>query len=403
MVAQEKQVWSYGFWGQTIDVILWNNVEYMCSQSPFSDFQGYKSIFGELNVEKYNPEAPVVLDKNYKAKWIIFDNGLYLYDIEVLIGGEKYQDKALLLETLTKSKFMLYSDSQSQAGVFQKKVMLASWFSGFIYLKRQPEPGENYCDCLYQRESFIKLSFKNGRIMNQGIISSITFSIDSCEIAKNPKNYKISLLKGYDYTIVSNCDNLLDEKLALDDYLRVWKGFYRYTEDEILLNNMKFMCSESPLSSFAKFKNIFPNVWPYGEDYNPFQQNFKAKWKIKNNMLYLYDILFYDEILMDDVVFTIPENKKDDNYNKAYTNRFKTVEKLTGKRFEKIDSFEQEIILADWYSGTLYIKRFVDFSKERFADYYYDCEPFDKIVIEKGKIISIDKTNFTIGRKKYEK
>ena len=137
LTAQKQHVNTSEFFGLTIDVIMWDDVEYMCSESPLSFFRDYKSIFGELTTNEYNPELPVDLDKNYKVKWFINGtgngSGLYIYDIEVLDGGDNYPDKRIPIENLTHQKF---NNGLNSSGIsineFPEGVMLALWFNGFI-------------------------------------------------------------------------------------------------------------------------------------------------------------------------------------------------------------------------------------------------------------------------------
>ena len=165
IAAQKKvKVLSLSFWGQTVDVIQRDDVEYMCSQSPLSDFEDYKTLFGNLTTEKYNPEAPIDVDKNYKAKWVLKDKTLFLVDVETLSGAENYPGKRKRIEKLTGQKFQPDTNLFSQ---YPEGVMFASWFSGFIYVKRQPKSGESYCDCMYQCERSKELGFRNGRLIHE--------------------------------------------------------------------------------------------------------------------------------------------------------------------------------------------------------------------------------------------
>ena len=401
IAAQKKQVWSYDFWGQTIDVIIWDNVEYMMSQSPLSFFNGYESIFGDINTRKFNPEAPTDFDKNYKAKWIILNKMLYLYDVEILEGKEKYPDKQIPLEQLTKREFHTGNDIKpNDPSKFPYGILFASWFSGFIYVKRQPGQGESYCDCMYRNEKYNVLGFKNGILISQDSAFSVEISMDSIEIAENIENYKNSLRKLFDYFRISNCTKLLSEKLALKDNQRVAELFGRLTNDELFWNNTRFMCSESPLSIFDNYKKIFPNVWPYDKHPSFCEKNYMAKWTIINNMLYIYDIDFYDDdIRVEDFVLPKPESEKGEKFNREYADRFQAVEKLTEKKFVHIPSFKQKALLADWYSGTLYFKRFIEYM-EPSSPFSYTCDPNYEIVIEKGKVKSIEKTNYIIINEK---
>ena len=110
--------------------------------------------------------------------------------------------------------------------------------------------------------------------------------------------------------------------------------------------------------------------------------------------MYLYDIAFL-EALGEDEIVRQPENEKNENFYKEYSNRFLSIEKLTKKMFVNIPSFDQKVIHADWYSGTLYIKRFFEYL-DPISGYNYTCDPNYELVIEKGEIKSIKETNYMI-------
>ena len=384
IAAQKVKVMSHGFWGQTIDVIYWDNVEYMCGQSPLSDFEHYKTILGSLTTEKYNPEVPVELDKNYKATWIIKDKRLFLVDVEILDGSENYPDnyydRRKLIEKLTNRKFQPDLNLFSQ---YPEGVMFASWFSGFIYIKRQPEPGESYCDCMYQCENFKELGFRNGRLIHEEVAFFIRDQlVDSIEIHKNPSKF---VIRPNRVTRRSHCATLLREKLSLEEHMGIYESFFG-TNDEILWNDTTFMCGESPLSVLDNYKNIYPNIIhaEVSEAYPRFhEKNYIAKWAIVNNRLYLYDIAFQ------------LGRESYENYNQEYAVRLQAVEKLTGKKFQQIPSFNQKAIFAEWYSGTFYFKRFPAKGELHF-NCPYRCEPFHKVTIEKGEVKSMEKTSYMI-------
>ena len=379
IAAQKKNVWSIDFFAQTIDVIVWDNVEYMMSQSPLSNFTGYKSIFGDFFTEKYNTEAPVILDKNYQAKWTLKDNKLFLNDVEIFYGGECYSDKRIPLEKLTNCKFNLDINPLCSISQFPEGLLFASWFSGFIYIKRQPEHGETYCDCMYQCERYKELGFRNGRLIHQDTVVFMDVFLDSIEIYNNSKNYTISQESIFRN---SNCVNILQDKPVINDDQSLWNSFFGQTSDELFFNDSLFMCSESPLSILNNYKNIFPNIdfilWqgslPRIQD-----KNYTAKWTIVNNMLYLFDVSFFGN---------------ENNINE-FANRLPIVENLIGKKFVQIPSFNQKAILADWFCGTLYLKRF-PVGNERGTECTYKCEPFYKLIIEKGNIKSIENTTYMI-------
>ena len=380
IVAQNKQVRSEDFWGQTIDIIHWDTVEYMCSISPLSRFEGYKSIFGWFTTNNSNPEAPVTLDKNYKAIWIIKGNALFLFDIEIFDENKNLSEKKFELEKLTNNKFIPENNQFGQSQ-FSMGIMLASWFSGSIFIKRQPEPGESYCDCVYRRETFKELIFKNGILTQQNMAFFMNTSIDGIEIINNPSLYIKSQISHYDYHRISYCEMLLKDKFTLDDNQVLSDVFKRTTNDELLWDNTIYLCSESPLSYFDNYERLYPMTWPYGFSLVLKEKNYIAKWTIVNNKLYIYDIVFH----------AVGENNE--NYEKI--DRYQTIENFTGRKFQQIPSFDRKALFADWYSGTVFFKR-IPVHQESFSDYNYNCEPFYKLVVEKGKIKSMEKTTYMI-------
>ena len=378
MSAQKKEVNYRDFFGFTNDVLLMDDVEYMCSISPLSDFDGYKTVFGNLSTLKSDPELPFETDKNYKAKWRIFDSSLYLYDIEILEGAENYPDKYKIMENFTSYKFRKMSANYNTDSVkFAAGGMFPSWFSGFIFIKRHPTPSESYCDCRYRCEKFKVLGFLNGKLINEKEIGNMIVKIDSMEIINNPKMYQYS----NPYYRISPCTILLEESLSLADDVSFSEDFYGHTIDEIRWGDEKFWLSMSPLSVFENYENIYEsNIWSEWFNYAPItmtEKNYVANWVILDNKLYLCDdIYIFKEVI---------EGIKGDT-------SLKVVEKLTGKKFREIPSFDKKVIFADWFSGTLFFKR--PMKELEYSELYcdYRCEPMHKITLEKGKIISWEKT-----------
>jgi len=386
---RKLEVSSGNFFGLTNDVIYWEGVEYMCSESPLSEFDGYKTIFGELESEQNDPESPVDLDKNYKVKWIIKDRTLFLHDVEILNKSEKYRNKRKVLEKLTKRKF------EKNLNLFPEipeGVIFASWFSGEIYLKRQPAQGETYCDCMYRCENFIKLTFQDGKLAfkRNEDVHSMHLLVDSVEIYNNPKKYsayKNPFLKKmvFDRDI---CKSLISEKLSLEDNQYIYQGYHASCNDKILWHDTTFFIEKSPLSFFKNYKEIYPNVpqsitfvaLPYRDE-----KNYVPKWVIVNDMLYLYDINFLEG---------------NHEFNNEYLIRFQPIEKLTGKKFQQTPYVNVKVIFANWFNGVMYLKRYPE--KDESPECEYKCEPFYKLTLENGKIVSKEKTNYMILKRNTE-
>ena len=381
-IAKRKFEVRSDFFGLTNDVINRDGVEYMCSESPLSEFKGYKTIFGDIKSEQHDPESPVDLDKNYKVKWIIKDRLLYLYDVEILNQPEKYPDKRKVLEKLTKRKFEKNPDFFPENS---EGVMFASWFSGEIYLKRQPVQGETYCDCMYRNEAFKKLTFNEGRLVREEKMYGVGILVDSIEIYNNPKKYtpyKNPYLKklvfGRDI-----CKSLISEKLSLEDNQFIYQGYHSTCNDKILWNDTTFLVEKSPLMFFENYTKIYPNVPNiiydgFLPDMN--EKNYIPKWVIFNDMLYLYDIWFVAQ---------------EYEYTDEFPVRFQPVEKLTGKKFMQVSFINRNVILADWFCGTMYLKRYPKKDDSNDGREYH-CEPFYKLLLENGKIALKERTNYMI-------
>ena len=215
LAAQKKKVVG-DFFSLTNDVILWDNVEYMCSQSPLSEFDDFKTIFGELTTLTHS-EGPADLDKNYKAKWAIRNNALYLLDVESpLFIFENYKnifsypgyitsfafipympDKNYIAKwTIVDDMLYLYDIELEQAykqfeifsrhdanrleavekltgmkfrqrPALNKKAIFAEWYNGIMYVKRYPNEGEDYRSCDFKCELFYKLTLEKGKIVSK--------------------------------------------------------------------------------------------------------------------------------------------------------------------------------------------------------------------------------------------
>ena len=382
MAAQKKEVSSSEFFGFTNDVFVRNGVEYMCSISPLSFFDNYKDVFGNQSSDASDPASPIVMDKNYIAKWRIWKKTLYLYEIELLEGSDHYPNKYQMIEELTSTPFSL--DMSLYPNIledFPMDGLRASWFSGFIYIKRQPTFDESYCDCMYRSESFNVLGFLNGNLVYEKEVNGMEFYIDSKEIMSNPKKYEIQYNT---YEKISPCVILLKESLSLDTDERFYDRFFGHTNDNIRLKETLHMLSVSPLSFYKNYKDIYAST-VYIDDFSflPIvsDKNYSAKWVVLDDKLYLYDITFAAKEVKDGIIGD---------------SSLKVVEKLTGQKFRKIPSFDKKVLFAAWYSGTLYLKRYWDQNERIELGCKFNCEPMTKISFKNGKITSIEPTTYMI-------
>ena len=274
------------------------------------------------------------------------------------------------------------------SGNRQDNVLFAVWFSGIIYLKQLPNAGETFCDCSFLCERYKMLRFSNGMLINVKDERSMEEYVDSIEIYNHPKKYDIN--QYYGISRISPCTINLMEKESLTENYRILLDFHAYTNDELTWNNTAFLIGESPLSVLDDFKNIYPNVllFEINDEIPRFhEKNYMAKWIIVNDELYLSDIEFqpgneyYEEI-----------------YNREYPIRLQAIEKFLGMKFQQIKSLQLKVIFAEWFSGTLFMKRYAE-KDEKYFHCSYECEPFYRLLIEKGKIKSKEKTNYMFSKR----
>ena len=405
LVAQTQVIGTNGFYGQTIDVIHWDNVEYMSSQSPLSHFDSYRDIFGSLTTDTYIPEAPLELDKNYQAKWFIKDSVLYLHDIEILEGADRYPDRYKNIEALTGRSF---KEPSGDLKKYCERYMAAGWFTGFIFVKRQPDPGETYCDCMYQEESFKVLFFINGYLkymMDNSLVS--LYYVDDNEKENNPQKYRKNLKYFHGaYFKVNPCRGILEEKLSLDEDYKLYHYYTSFSTDEIRWNDSIFTVSESPLSFFEKYRDVYPYPRPSESGFYSEEKNYITRLTIAGEKLYIYDIGFSLETggYLDER----SENNRIEYLSRVLPDRLQAIERLTGKKFRKVPALKQKAVFAEWYSGTLYFKRppsveeYSTPTSDRSLVQKYNCEPFYKITVEKGIIRSMEKTTFMVIKHKRE-
>lgn len=382
--AQTKRVISVEFFGQTIDEIHWDGVDYMCSQSPFVGIDGYRTVFGGLTDVKSDPTSPVDIDKNYRAMWMIRNDELYLYGIEMLDRKGNDIEKYSLIEKLTGRKFVKNADLSEK---YPEGVLPATWFSGSIHMKRQPVSKENYCDCQYRCEPFMLVEFKDGKVISRKDDSkTMNIIVDSVDIVKHSDVYRDTGRRFVGRE--SRCELWLASQLSLTKNQYVEKYHWGTTMDELFMDDRRYICSGSPLTVLSHYENIYPDVPPCEITYeHPLinDKNYEVKWTIINDVLYLYDITI--ECL--------------DKGNPVYKNRFKAMEDFLQKKFQPLPhpQSDKKGIAATWYNEILYTKRFPS-ENEGFMNCDYECEPINKIEFVNGKIKSIEKVSYIIVTKK---
>jgi len=160
-------------------------------------------------------------------------------------------------------------------------------------------------------------------------------------------------------------------QLDSDEILYNFRG---KTNDRFVWHDSTFYCSESPLSVFESYKDIYPDIPTYNIFHlSPivYDKNYEARWTMINDSLFIYEVNPSTSV---DMIVDL-----------------KPVEKLTGKKLINHPSFDQKIIFADWYSGTLFIKNQDDALNESQHN-YTSHKPSYKMTIENGKIKTMEQT-----------
>lgn len=171
--------------------------------------------------------------------------------------------------------------------------------------------------------------------------------------------------------------------------------FYGGTLDVFHYNGTKHLMRTSPLDIFSRHKNLYPEI-PNVEieaiagTMGFVDKNYAAEWIIIDSILYLSNINFDDCFSMDPKVI-----------EKLYPNKeqYIRMEKLTGEKFKKYKPKNKEIQVSDpghllrasWFTGTLYIKKPLDYEhNESYPNWLRTV--FYRLTLKNGKLISITET-----------
>jgi hypothetical protein len=167
---------SFTFIAETVDKVYWKETSYMCSISPLSSLTGYKSVYKELSDCEVDFDRPVFKDKNYTAYWTIIGNRLYLYDVDYLCAFDNDSKCNLVnIEKFINTKFSKknLSESDRKDEHLKNGVIPAVWFTGTLYIKRDPNKGEHFWKNEYRNEKFTRLVFDKGHLIEEKTVSNM--------------------------------------------------------------------------------------------------------------------------------------------------------------------------------------------------------------------------------------
>lgn len=239
------------------------------------------------------------------------------------------------------------------------------------------------CDCGDDCEKPVILTFNDGKLISEEDAPDMD-SAAMCSYLKKLNDSQDSLFYIYrrpgcpKYVSVEKASEIMYQEGGRPSVLH--KGFIGETMDDILWNDTLFMCNNSPISVFYRYRDVFSD----GTDIEIFMlgpkspdKNYTVIWTLVDGILYLYDIEFnHYEYDME-----------------TFQTRFQVVEQLIGAKMQDIPSTDKQGIPATWYNGTLFFKRYAA-ENESYAMCPYDCEPFYRMDFENGKVISTKRVGY---------
>lgn len=366
----------------TSDELYWNGQRYYIDASPIDRFEDYVGLYPRIPDPPSGMEPlydrPRVHDKNYSIRWKIADSMLYVCDVNfAAVGPYEYGDYFLPdgnarfgpLETLTGERFDRDAPAAEIAPVGPCGVLPARWYTGELYLK--PYPDWEFTEYARWIEMpVLRLTFDRGRVT------------------------EVRRLKG---DMLPDPDRK-EAWRQRDPLLGVPRVASVTTSDELEWDGLRYNMSETPLTAFPKYKRgIFRQVpgdlshsWRTRARFPVVQdKHYSVVWKLVDSMLYVADLDFYT--LRD------PENDLGLFWVVDTDDRFRTLEKLTGERFEKNGAAASAEsygpfgrLPATWFSGGIYIKESLDKRTPK-ADYGpWRTYPVRKLTFENGRLVRVE-------------
>jgi hypothetical protein len=173
-----SQTKIYSFAAHTNDEVYWKDTRYMCDISPLSYFTGYEYVYGDYDICETYSTLPKYPDKNYIAHWTIIDDMLYMYDVKNACAIFENDDDKLdnsFIEMFLKVKFSkdFLSETDKKNERLKNGVIPAIWFTDTLYIKRYPKEGENSWRDEYRLESFTRLIFDKGHLIDEELVRFI--------------------------------------------------------------------------------------------------------------------------------------------------------------------------------------------------------------------------------------
>ena len=405
---------------RTSDEMYWNGKHYYMNASPMERFDGYIELFHRLpdpffrdrTGQRVCHSRPLAFDKTYTIRWKIADSMLYVAGFDFFTVGI-YCSRAYIdtgeepfaeLERLTGERFDRTSPAARIRPQSPYGAMPARWFSGRLCLK--PYPDWDFTSYKqWQAMPVYELTFRDGKLL--GV---------------RERTGKMVVGKGHDRYLredpaASLRPSATDPAQPLPDTVppeSAVRSLYPHdapdriarvlTSDEMLWDGRWYNMSRSPLQGeFPKFTAIYSdlpgpgrNNWENVPRYPVVQdKGFSALWQVADSSLYLVDLDFYT---LED-----PKNDLELFWELNVDDRFRTIEKLTGRRFVRdglpaglAPGSDYGALPATWFSGAIYIKKRLDKRNPK-ADYGpWRRYPVRKLTFENGRLARVEEVDGTM-------
>ena len=400
---------------RTSDEMYWNGKHYYMNISPMERFDGYIELFHRLpdpferdrTGQRIYHSRPLAFDKNYTIRWKIADSMLYVAGFDFFTVGV-YGSKAYFdseeepfteLEKLTGERFARTSPAARIRPRSPYGAMPARWFSGRLCLKPYPDWDFTSYE-QWQAMPVYELTFRDGKLLG------VREQTGKMVVEKGYERYlredpTASLQRSGTGPAQPPTDTVPPESAVRSQYPQDAPDRIAriLTSDEMLWNGQWYNMSRCPLrEEFPKLTAIYSdlpgpgrNNWENVPRYPVVQdKGFSALWQVADSSLYLVDLDFYT---LED-----PKNDLELFWELDTDDRFRTIEKLTGRRFVRdglpaglTPGSDYGALPATWFSGGIYIKKSLDKRTPK-ADYdLWRTYPVRKLTFEKGRLTKVEK------------
>lgn len=400
---------------RTSDEMYWNGKHYYMNASPMERFDGYIELFHRLpdpflrdrTGQRVYHSRPLAFDKNYTIRWKIADSMLYVAGFDFFTVGV-YGSKAYFdseeepfteLEKLTGERFARTSPAARIRPRSPYGAMPARWFSGRLCLKPYPDWDFTSYE-QWQAMPVYELTFRDGKLLG------VREQTGKMVVEKGYERYlredpTASLQRSGTGPAQPPTDTVPPESAVRSQYPHDTSDQVAriLTSDEMLWNGQWYNMSRCPLQGeFPKLSAVYSDLPGPGRNnwenvpYYPVVQDkcFSALWQVTDSMLYLVNLDFYT--LKD------PKNDLELFWELDTDDRFRTIEKLTGRRFVR-DSLPAGLksgsdygaLPATWFSGEIYIKKLLDKRNPKANYGPWRTYPVRKLTFEKGRLTKVEK------------